>query len=68
MNWRLLSEFNSSFASWFNSEPSLILLFLVLIKFLPPFDIGEIRAGPSESLSTGVARSSPDFLLSSLSK
>lgn len=55
MNSRLLSEFNSSFTSWLNNGPHLVLLFPVLIKFLPPFYIQEIRTGPLEQLSTRVA-------------
>lgn len=54
MNSRLLSEFNSSFTSWFDNGPRLILLFLVLIKCRPPFYIQEIRIGPLEQLSTRV--------------
>lgn len=54
---RLLNEFNSSFTAWFNNVPSLISHFLILIKFLPPIYIREMRTSPPEQLSTKAARS-----------
>lgn len=56
MNSRILCELNSSFVSWFNNAPHLILLFLAFIRFLPSSDIWEIRSGPWEQLPAGGAR------------